>query len=214
MSGGFKLSPSGEKEGGCYNTPHNPYTLLATDDARAKGAPSATEGTAVRLGHPDRGTCGRRPPPNLPEGRLPNLTAASCPFSRGAWPRGWQSPYVRQRAGPNSRSSPRQSKAHHLASAASIWAGYRYRTPNLAGIGIGADRPSPSCGSERPPAGLPHHSKESAAKALPSYPSRKSTYTSEPPAHPNAAPQRENDGPPHSEKGVRKSGNNGWRRKK
>ena len=59
MSGGFKLSPSGEKEGGCYNTLHNPYTLQATDDARARAAPSAVEGTAVRRVHPGRGTCGR-----------------------------------------------------------------------------------------------------------------------------------------------------------
>ena len=214
MSGGFKLSPSGEKEGGCYNTLHNLCTLQATDDERAKGALSATEGTAVRLVRPDRGTCGRRPPPNLPEGRLPNLTAASCPFSRGAWPRGWLSPYARQRAAPSNPSSPRQSRVHRPASAASIWAGYRYRTPNLAGSGNEAGRPSPGCGSERPPAGLPHHSKESAAKALPFGPSTKSACTSGPPAHPNAAHQRETDGLPHSEKGVRRSGNSGWRRKK
>ena len=212
MSGGFKLSPSGEKEGGCYNILRNPYTLQATDDARAWARPSATEGTAVRRGHPDRGTCGRRPPPNLPEGRLPNLTAVPYPSSRGAWPTGWQSPYDRQRAAPSSRSSPRQSKAHRPASAASIWAGYRCRTPSLAGIGIGAGRPSPSCGSERPPSGLPHRNKVSAARAPPACPSKKSACTSGPPAHPNAAPQRETDGPQAIEKDVRRSGNSGWRR--
>ena len=207
MSGGFKLSPSGEKEGGCYNTLHNPYTLQATDDARARARPSAIVGTAVRRVHPGRGTCGRRPPPVLPEGRLPNLTAASYPFSRGAWPTGWQSPYARQIAAPSSRSSPRQSKAHRPASAASIWAGYRCRIPSLVENGIGADRPSPGCGSERPPSGLPHHSKESAARAPPFGPSKKSACTSGPPVHPNAAHQRENDGPQAKEKDVRRSGN-------
>ena len=212
MSGGFKLSPSGEEEGGCYNILRNPYTLLATDDARAWARPSATGGTAVRLGHPGRGTCGRRPPPNLPEGRLPNLTAVPYLSSRGAWPTGWLSPYVRQRAKPSSRSSLRQSKAHRPASAVSRRAGYRYRIPSLVGSGIEAGRHEPNCGSERPLVGLPHHSKESAARALRAYPSKKSACTSGPPAHPNAALRRENDGLPRSEKGVRRSGRSGWRR--
>ena len=138
------------------------------------------------------------------------MTAASCPFSRGAWPTGWQSPYDRQRAGPNSRSSPRQSKAHRPASAASIWAGYRCRIPSLAEIGSEAGRPSPGCGSERPPAYNPGHNKVSAAKALPFGPSTKSACTSGPPAHPNAAPRKENDGLQAKEKDAQRSGNKGF----